>query len=41
MRICRTAGRVRFGCDSEMLVMFVTLDGDGTARNISKWLKKM
>jgi hypothetical protein len=25
--------------DSEVLVMFVTLDGEGTARNISEWHK--
>jgi hypothetical protein len=27
--------------DSEMLVMFVTPDDEGTARNISKWHKIM
>jgi hypothetical protein len=41
MRICRTAEKVRFVSESEMLVMFVILDGDGTARYISKWLKIM
>jgi hypothetical protein len=39
MRICRTAEKVRVLSDSEMLVMFVTVDGEVTARNISKWHK--
>jgi hypothetical protein len=36
MRICRTAEWVSVVSDSEGLVMFVTPDGEGTARNISK-----
>jgi len=27
--------------ESEMLIVFITSDGDGTARNISKWHKIM
>jgi hypothetical protein len=32
---------MRVVSDSEVLVMFVTLDGEGTARNISEWHKIM
>jgi hypothetical protein len=39
MGICRTAERVRVLSDSEMLVVFVTADGEVTARNISIWHK--
>jgi hypothetical protein len=41
MRICRTAEGVSFVSDSEVLVVFVTPDGEGTARNISEWHKIM
>jgi hypothetical protein len=37
-RIYRTAERVSFVSDSEVFVMFVTPDGEGTERNI--WLLK-
>jgi len=37
MRICRTTEIVRFVSDSEVLVMFVTLDGEVIARNISEF----
>jgi hypothetical protein len=36
MRICRTAERVSVVSDSEILVMFVTPDGEFTARNNSE-----
>jgi hypothetical protein len=35
----RTAEGMSDVCESEVLVMFVTLDGDGTARNISGRLR--
>jgi hypothetical protein len=34
MRICSTAEGVRVVSDSKVLIMFVTLDGEGIARNI-------
>jgi hypothetical protein len=34
MRICSTAEGVRVVSDSEVLIMFVTLDGEGIAGNI-------
>ena len=41
MRICRRAESVRVVCESEVLVMFVALVDDVTARNISEWHKIM
>jgi len=40
MRICRIAERVSVS-DSEVLVIFVTPNGEGTARNVSEWHKIM
>jgi len=40
MRICRTGEGVRVWCDSKVLVMFVTLDGERTTRNISERRKR-
>jgi len=34
--MCRTAESLRVVSDSEVLVMFVTADGEGTAGNISE-----
>ena len=39
IRICRRAEKLSDVSDSEVLVMFVTPDGEGTARNISEWHK--
>jgi hypothetical protein len=39
MGMCRTAEGVRVLRESEMLVMFVTAGGGGTARNIPEWQK--
>jgi hypothetical protein len=36
MGICRTAEIVRIVTDSEVLVMFVTLNVEGNGRNISE-----
>ena len=36
MRISRASERVSVVSDSEVLVTFVTLDGEGTATNISE-----
>jgi hypothetical protein len=36
MRICRKAERLSVVSESELLVMFVTADGEGTAGNV--WL---
>ena len=36
MVVCSTAGEVCVVSDSEVLVMFVRLDGEGLARNISE-----
>jgi len=41
MRISRRAESVRVVCESEVLVLFVTLFDDVTARNISEWHKIM
>jgi hypothetical protein len=39
--ICSTAEGVRFVSDSEVLIMFLTVDGEGTARNISEGHKNL
>ena len=39
MRICSTAESVRVVSESEVLVMFVTPDGEDAERNISEWRK--
>jgi hypothetical protein len=39
--ICSTAEGVRFVSDSEVLTMFLTVDCEGTARNISEAHKKL
>ena len=39
MRICSTAEKLRVVSEGEVLVMFVTVDGEYTARNISEWHK--
>jgi hypothetical protein len=36
MRICSTAEGVSVVSESEVLIMFVKLDGEGTTRNISE-----
>ena len=41
MRVGRTAEGVEVVSDSEVLVVFVTPDGEGTARNISERHKMM
>jgi len=37
MGMCRTAEGVGVLRESEMLVMFVTADGEGIARNVPEW----
>jgi hypothetical protein len=39
MRVCSTAEGVSVVSDSEVLIMFVRLDGKSTARNISEGYK--
>ena len=41
MKIGKTAGRVSVVSDSEVLVIFFILGGEGTARNISELHKIM
>ena len=41
MKICRRAGSVSVVSEREVLVRFVTLVDDVTARNISEWHKIM
>ena len=36
MKICKTAEELSVVSDSEVLVMFYSTDGEGTARNISE-----
>jgi len=37
--MCRITESVSVVCDSEVLVMCVTLDGEITTRNITEWRK--
>jgi hypothetical protein len=41
MRVYRRAKELGVGSDREVLIMFVTSDGEGTARNLVKWYKVM
>jgi hypothetical protein len=39
MTICRTAERVNVVSDSEVWLIFLAPDGEGTVGNISEWHK--
>ena len=39
MCVCGTSGVVSVVSESDVLIIFVTLDGEGTVRIISEWYK--
>ena len=40
LAVCITATKLSVVSDSEVMVMFVTLDGENPVRNISEWQEK-